>query len=181
MKAIISVRTTQEDPAHSHDNEKGISMKSAENLKITGRLNIVVQDSQGHVKNNVEVDNLVVTEGLTYIASRMADASKTVMSHIQVGTGTGAAAAGDTEATFTTAGLTGATRKALTSTTPGVTNIVYVATFAAGEATGPITEAGVVNAATDPCDLLCRTVFAVINKGADDTMTITWTVTLAAV
>jgi hypothetical protein len=28
--------------------------------------------------------------------------------------------------------------------------------------------------------MLCRTVFDVVNKAADDTMAITWTVTLAA-
>jgi hypothetical protein len=27
--------------------------------------------------------------------------------------------------------------------------------------------------------MLCRTVFAVINKGANDTMTITWTITIS--
>jgi hypothetical protein len=27
--------------------------------------------------------------------------------------------------------------------------------------------------------MLCRTVFAVINKGASDTMTITWTITIS--
>lgn len=156
-------------------------MKSAENLKITGRLNIVLQDNSGQVKQDVEIDNLVVTEGLTYIASRMAGTAKAVMTHIQVGAGTGVPAAGDTENTFVTAGLTGTTRKELTSTTPGVTNIVYVATFDPTEATGPITEAGIVNSVNNPCDLLCRTKFDVINKGAEDTMTITWTITLAAV
>lgn len=155
-------------------------MKSADNLKITGRLNIVLTDSVGSVKNNVEIDNLVVTEGLTFIASRMAGTAKAVMSHIQVGTGTGVAVAGDTETTFITAGLTGNTRKTLSSTTPATTSIQYIATFNPGEATGPITEAGVVNNDPNPCDLLCRTVFAVINKGVDDTMTITWTITLAA-
>lgn len=160
---------------------KGISMKSAENLKITGRLNILLKDVSGQVKQDVQIDNLVVTEGLTYIASRMTGVAKAVMSHIQVGTGTGVPAAGDTETTFVTAGLTGITRKTLSSTTPGVSNIVYVATFNPTEATGPITEAGIVNNDPNPCDLLCRTKFDVINKGADDTMTITWTITLAAV
>jgi hypothetical protein len=29
--------------------------------------------------------------------------------------------------------------------------------------------------------MLCRTTFAVVNKAADDTMTVTWTITLSAV
>ena len=29
-------------------------------------------------------------------------------------------------------------------------------------------------------DMLCRTVFSVVNKAADDTLSVTWTITLAA-
>jgi hypothetical protein len=43
-----------------------------------------------------------------------------------------------------------------------------------------VTEAGIFNALTGG-DMLCRTVFPVVNKGADDTMSVTWTVTLNAV
>jgi len=57
--------------------------------------------------------------------------------------------------------------------------VVYVSTFAAGAATGAVTEAGIFNASTAG-DMLCRTVFAVINKAADDTVEITWTITLSA-
>lgn len=149
-------------------------MNSQENLKITGKLNITVRDETGLVKDTREIDNLVVTAGLTYIASRMATASATAMSHMAVGTGAVAAAAGNT-----TLGAESA-RVALASTTPGVTNIVYVANFGAGVGTAALTEAGIFN---DPSvgTMLCRTTFSVINKAANDTMTITWTVTLAAV
>ena len=53
----------------------------------------------------------------------------------------------------------------------------YVATFPAGTGTGAITEAGILNASSSGT-LLCRTVFSVINKGAADTLGITWTVTV---
>jgi hypothetical protein len=53
-----------------------------------------------------------------------------------------------------------------------------VATFPAGTGTGAITEAGILNAASAGI-LLCRTTFSVINKGAADTLGITWTVTVA--
>lgn len=156
-------------------------MNTLENLKLSGKLNIVLKNSDGTVKSETVVDNLVVTAGLTFIASRMKDTTKAAMTHIQLGTSSTAAAAGDTIATIVTTGLTGTTRKSLTSTTPGATNIVYVASFAAGEGTGAVTEAGIVNVASGTVgDLLCRTVFPVINKGANDTMTITWTITLAA-
>jgi hypothetical protein len=149
-------------------------MNSQENLKITGKLNITVRDEAGVLKDTREIDNLVVTAGLTYIASRMASATATAMSHMAVGTGAVAAAAGNTALGTETA------RVALGSTTPGATNIVYSASFGAGVGTGALTEAGVFNAASAG-NMLCRTVFSVINKAANDTMTITWTVTLAAV
>ena len=56
--------------------------------------------------------------------------------------------------------------------------VQYVATFAAGTGTGAITEAGIFNDAVTGT-MLCRTVFAVINKGSLDTLTITWKVTVA--
>ena len=56
---------------------------------------------------------------------------------------------------------------------------LYVASFEAGDATGAVTEAGLFNAVTGG-DMLCRTVFAVVNKAADDTMTVTWTITVSA-
>lgn len=149
-------------------------MNSQENLKITGKLNITVRDEAGVLKDTREVDNLVVTAGLTYIASRMAAATAIAMTHMAVGTGATAAAAGNT-----TLGAESA-RVALASTTPGATNIVYSASFGAGIATGALTEAGIFNAASAGT-MLCRTTFAVINKAANDTMTVTWTVTLAAV
>lgn len=150
-------------------------MNSKDNLKLSGKLKIVLTGEDGKIKEEREVNNLVVTAGLTYIASRMAAATATAMSHMAVGTGTTAVAAGQTDL-VTIAG----SRVALTSTTPGTTNIVYVASFGAGVSTGALTEAGIFNASTAGT-MLCRTVFSVVNKGASDTMTVTWTVSLAAV
>ena len=66
----------------------------------------------------------------------------------------------------------------MTSTTVTNNEIAYVASFGAGEGTGAITEAGLFNAVTGGT-MLCRTVFSVVNKGASDSMTITWTVTVS--
>ena len=48
----------------------------------------------------------------------------------------------------------------------------------AGEGTGALTEAGIFNASSSGT-MLCRTEFSVVNKGASDSMTITWTVTVS--
>ena len=139
----------------------------SENLVMTGRLAIAVN---GEVVK--EVPNLVVTTGKEYVASRMKDATKTAMSHMAVGSGTTSPAAGDT-----TLG-TELDRQALASTTVSSNGITYVATFGAGDGTGAISEAGLFNAASGG-DMLCRTTFGVVNKGASDSMTITWVVTVS--
>ena len=139
-------------------------------IKVTGELKVTLTKPDGNVHEAV-VPNIVVTDGKEYIASRMKDASATAMSHMAIGTGSTAAAAGDA-ALGTEAG-----RVALTSTTVSSNAVAYVATFAAGTGTGAITEAGILNASSSGT-LLCRTVFSVINKGAADTLGITWTVTV---
>ena len=104
----------------------------------------------------------------------MAAASADVMSHMALGSGTTAAAAGDTDLES----ILGS-REALDSTSASSNTITYVSSFEAGEGTGAVTEAGVFNAASSGT-MLCRTVFAVVNKAADDTMSVTWTITLTA-
>ena len=137
-----------------------------DNLALTGALTI-------EVNNEVvqETHNLVVTAGKNWVADRMNNVN-TVMTHMAVGTGTTAAAAGDT------ALGTQLDRNTLTSTTVTNNTIEYACTWAAGDGTGAITEAGIFDAATGG-DMLARTVFSVVNKGAADSMTITWTITVS--
>lgn len=142
-----------------------------DSIKVTGELKLTLTRPDGNVKHEIIIPNLVVTTGKNYIASRMKDASATAMSHMAVGTGSTAAAAGNT-ALGTETG-----RVALTSTTVSTNNVAYVATFPAGTGTGALTEAGILNASSSGT-LLCRTVFSVINKASADTLGITWTVTV---
>ena len=142
-------------------------------IKMTGNLKLVLTDEHGNVKQEEEIKNLVVTVGKNFIASRMKDATATAMTHMEVGTGTTAAAVGDTALQTAVA----SSRVTLTSTTVTTNNVAYVASFPAGTGTGALTEAGLFNASTAGT-LLCRTVFSVINKGAADTLGITWTVTV---
>jgi hypothetical protein len=139
-------------------------------IKVTGELKLTLTKPDGNIHETV-VPNIVVTDGKEYIASRMKDATATAMSHMAIGTDSTAAAAGDS-----TLG-TEAGRVSLTSTTVTSNAVAYVATFGAGTGTGAITEAGIFNASSSGT-LLCRTVFSVINKGAADTLGITWTVTV---
>jgi len=136
-------------------------------LKLTGKLIIALNG-----RTVQEVDNLVVTAGKGYVASRIKDATATAMSHMAIGSGTNDPAAGDTTL------QTELGRVALTSTTVSAAVVTYVATFGAGTGTGAVTEAGILNASSSGT-LLCRTEFSVVNKGSSDSMTVTWTVTVS--
>ena len=145
-----------------------------ENLKLRGDVALVLKDKNGNVKESREIHNLVVSSGLEFICSRMAGTSAGVMSHMALGSGTTAASSGQTDLVS----ILGS-REALDSTSASSNTITYVSSFEAGEGTGAVTEAGVFNAASSGT-MLCRTVFAVVNKQADDTMSVTWTITLTA-
>jgi hypothetical protein len=138
-----------------------------ENLTLTGAVSIAVN---GEVVK--EIPNLVVTTGKNFVSSRMKDTTKAAMTHMEIGSGTTSAAAGQTTL------VTAVDRNALTSTTVTNNTIIYVCTWAAGDGTGAITESGLFNASSGG-DMLCRTVFAVVNKGSADSMTVTWTITVS--
>ena len=167
-------------------------MNSKENLKLTGRLSIVVTDPNGVVKDSREVNNLVVESGLRWLtdsALKTAN-SPAAMTHMAIGDGTTAT----TDATIDLSG-TNQLRKAFSvapaansGAAAGTANLVFSTQFIAQDRlpnhvangnTSSITEAAIFNAATGGT-MLCRTVFPVVNKQDNDTLSITWTITLDA-
>lgn len=140
-----------------------------DNFQLKGKLKI-------EINNNVvaEVPNVVVNSGKDFVASRMKDSTSSVMSHMAIGTGTTSAIVSNTTLEDELSG----SRTALTSTTVSSNDVIYVATFSAGTGTGAVTETGIFDASSGG-NMLCRTVFAVVNKAASDSMTITWTVTVS--
>lgn len=137
-----------------------------DDLKLTGHVSIALND-----KVVQEIPNLVVTAGKEWVADRMNNAN-TVMTHMAVGTSSTAPASGQTTLVSESA------RGALTSTTVTSNVIAYVETFAAGTATAALTEAGLFDASSGG-DMLARTTFSVVNKGENDSMTITWSITVS--
>lgn len=147
-------------------------MNMNELLKATGQVSIEVFDPAGNLKEKAHIPNLVVQVGRDYIASRMKDATETVMSHMAVGEDSTTPANGDTSLG------TEVGRVALDSTTVSNNVITYVATFPAGTGTGGLEEAAVFNASSAG-DMLCRTTFAIVNKASADSMVITWAITIS--
>lgn len=135
-----------------------------ETLKLTGQVTVLLNGRVVH-----KINNLVVTDGKEYVASRIKDASSTVMSHMAVGTGSTAAGSSDSALGAETG------RVALTSTSVAGSAVTYAATFPAGTGSGALAEAAILNASSGGT-MLCRTVFSVVNKQAADAMTIQWTV-----
>ena len=144
-----------------------------ETLKAKGEVSIVLNREDGSVEN-IDINNLVVSSGLNFIVSRMKDTTLGAMSHMELGTGTTAAANGNETLE---AAISGG-RVSLTSTSVSGNQITYVASFPAGTGTGAVTEAGIFNASSAGT-MACRTVFPVVNKQAGDSMTVTWTVTVS--
>lgn len=141
-------------------------------LKVKGDLIVKLFDKNGQVKEQRFIPNLVVTVGKQFIASRMVGTAANVMSHMAVGSSSTAPANGDTAL----GGELG--RVALTSSAAAGAIATYVATFPAGTGTGAVVEAGIFNASSSGT-MLCRTTFSVVNKGADDAMSITWAITVS--
>lgn len=142
-----------------------------EQLKVTGDVSIQIYNADGSLKESREIKNLVVTVGKNFIASRMVG-TPTAMSHMAIGSNSTAAAAANTALGVELG------RVALGTSTSSGAVVTYTASFPAGTGTGAVTEAGIFNAASAGT-MLCRTVFAVVNKGADDAMSITWQITVS--
>lgn len=140
-------------------------------LFVNGKLDIILRNGSGVIVEERHIPNLVVDTGNSYIASRMKDATATAMTHMAVGTDSTAPTAGDTTLAVEVA------RVALTSTTVTGNDVAYVATFPAGTGTAALVEAGLFNASSGGT-MLARTTYSVINKGAADTLTVTWTITV---
>jgi hypothetical protein len=142
-----------------------------EDLKIKGDVILTLTDENGNLKQRQEIKNLVVTDGLDYISSKIVNTRPT-MSNMALGTGSTAASAGQT------ALVTELDRNLFSSATASNGVCTFNAQWAAGDATGAITEAGIFNA-TSGGDMLCRTVFDTVNKAAGDSLAITWVVTIS--
>ena len=147
-----------------------------ETIKPQGRLRIVVTDEHGNVKEDIETPNVVTNAGLAYITGIMTGTGS-AMSHMAIGSDNTAAAATDT-ALGSELGRVSLTSDNQATTTVTNDSIEYVATFPAGTGTGSVVEAGILSASSGGT-MLCRTVFSTVTKGASDSMTITWTVSLS--
>ena len=119
----------------------------------------------------LEKKNLIVTAGKAFLANAIINSSASPFTNMAVGTGTTAAAVGDTALGSELA------RSAFTSSSVASNVVSLSTTYAAGTGTGALTEAGIFNAGSGGT-MLSRVVFSAINKGSADSLTISWTITV---
>lgn len=141
-----------------------------ENFTLKGKLQLILKDGEGRVKQIVDRDNLIVTVGKNFAANALLNSSTSPFTHMAIGTGTTPAALADTALEAQSV------RQAFTSSSVPANVATMSTTYAAGVGTGAITEAGIFNASSGGT-MLSRVVFSVINKSASDSLTINWTVT----
>jgi hypothetical protein len=148
-------------------------------LIVKGHYRIELRGPDSKLKDVREGDNYVVQNGLYSIMDQiLASPSLIKMGWAAIGTG-------DISATCTANGVVLNTlaseldRNAFTSKTRGANAVITTITdWAAGDGTGAITEAGTFShSATTTDDMWMCASFSVINKGAADTLQITWTLT----
>jgi len=144
-------------------------------LKVTGQLSVKHIGKDGNTIREYNLKNLVVTTGLQHIAARLVNSgSPNQMSHMAVGSGSTAPALENT----TLGSQLGRVSLTTAGGVPSGSTVTYTANFPAGTATGAITEAGIFNASSAGT-MLCRTTFLAINKGADDTLAVSWVLTIS--
>lgn len=149
-----------------------------QDIAVNHNLYIKLIGPDGKIKEQREYHNLVVTVGKNtaiqqILGAASGGAQPAKFNYVGIGTNNTAEAAENTAL-----GVEIGTRQQDTSPDfPSTGRGDIIVTFAAGNGTGAITEAGLFNGLTGPT-MLARKVFAVINKGAGDTLQITWQITL---
>lgn len=150
-----------------------------QSLQLHGRLDLMLYDEYGNLKDERHLDNLIVDTGFEGVAYRIAPHDGSPASdpwnYIAIGTGTEAAAASDTALLGEVARLQDAT--ATYTSTPSKQLQLQVS-FGPTVGTGNIAESGLFNAESGGT-MLARQTFTTITKGASDTLTVTWTITLS--
>lgn len=154
--------------------------KLNEQIKLNGSVNIKLIGPDGIVKQEHTDHNLVVTVGKSYLTTYITPGNHNTGNEfaqfVGLGTNSSGPTSGDTAlgAEFSGGGYSRATG-VLTQSANVWTN---TATFAPGNGTGAITEAGLLSASTVGT-MFARQVFSVYNKAAGDTLIVVWNVTFA--
>lgn len=145
-------------------------------VTVEGRWYITLYGADGQIKDQRAGKNVITESGLSFLASflnsAVASAATFTQRYIAIGTDSTSEAASNTALGTEIARHTG--------TVSYVSDAIYrvTATFVSGSGTGAIVEYGLLSSNTGGT-LFSRDTELVVNKGADDTLTVTTEITLA--
>jgi len=149
-------------------------------VPLAGKIKIELRNEKGELIKFIEKKNTFMAAGDAHVADQLdASPDEAAMGWMAIGTSSTAKTTGDTTLNSEL------DRNALDAGYPeqqtgGDDNdVVYKGSWAAADGTGAITEAGILNSSSGG-SMLAGATFSTINKGAADTLTITWTVTCGA-
>ncbi len=156
-------------------------------LKMRGEVIAELRDKHGNLKQRSVTHNIVTSQGDKFAAAAMYTAAYTGWG-MKLGTATTAASKSGAGSYIATADYVSGSAKALDDGTPkaGATNdiVQFRRLWAAGEGTNSnINRVAITDNTTDAGEADATHTFAIsvfssaINKGADDTLTVTWNVT----
>lgn len=119
-------------------------------IKITGKIDFVIRDVNGNVKDSWSVHNMVVSAGKAQLALLAGDASATPFTYLEVGTSSTAVSAGQTalSAAITDSGLARAAATVSRVTTTVTNDTLQLAYTWTASGTKTIEEIGVFNASS---------------------------------
>lgn len=151
---------------------------------VKGHTKITLFDKDGNIKVVREQENLITTVGFDFLCQQIGEHVEKGMQYCGIGSSATSADVGDTALGTELGRISGV--YAHTASTKIFTN---TATFAAGNGTGNVYEAGLsTNSSADtfvggvngtPGILVNRQTFGLITKGASDVLQIEWTLTLS--
>jgi len=142
--------------------------KIDETITIHGHVSFVLRGEDGEIKDHWEEDNTVTAAGKAGLSDQtLAAPTLAKAGWMALGTGTPGATALGTELS----------RQALATKTRSTNVLTFTCSWAAGVGTGALTEAGLFDAASTG-NMWLSASFAAKNKGASDTLSATWTLTV---
>lgn len=155
-----------------------VGKNPADQVVPVGIYHAVLRGRDGRIKEGRIFKNLITSAGKAGVASRInGSGAEAAFVYLAVGTGTTAAAAGDTalQTEITGSGLDRVSATASRVTTSVTNDTAQLATTFTVTGTKAVTEAGILNAASTGT-LLSRQVFSAINVVNGDSLALTYKV-----
>ncbi len=156
--------------------QKGRKLEDFNGLK--GFITMIVRGSDGKIKARREIQNLITIAGKAGAASRLNGAgAEAAFTYLAVGTGTNAAAVGDTalQTEITDSGLARAAATCTRVTTTVTNDTAQLDKTWSVSGTKAVTECGILNAASVGV-LLGRQVFTAVNVVSGDSLQVIYKV-----